>query len=230
MTKFWTGHEIYPVTDYVNLWPTKVTLKVGDRLLRMTHLPIIVSNCGKNLQNPFKDIKVMDRTQHKPSNRQCWPWMSKCDLDPAGRGLVVAHDTSSYHNKHLCQVISDSFNKWQSYGPDTKVWRTDRRTYGRTDRRTELMSISPFLLQKGGGQQKKCDLIQFSTFKIIIKEELIIIWRINKMFVFKLVIFFHEQTPFHIFFIWKIIKVHVNAKLLLPEQLKVTMSFFEKWQ
>jgi hypothetical protein len=64
-----------------------------------------LNNCGKYLQNSFKDKKVMDRTWHMPSNRQCWPWMSKCDLDPGGTGLVVAHDTLSYYNKHLCQVI-----------------------------------------------------------------------------------------------------------------------------
>jgi hypothetical protein len=130
-----------------------LTLEVGERLLRMTHCLIIVNNCGKNLQNPFKDKKVMDRTRHIPSNRQCWHWMSKCDLDIEGRGLVVAQDTSSYYNKHLCQVISDSFDKWQSYGPDTKVWRTDRRTDRRMDRRMEPISISPFFLRKGGGQQ-----------------------------------------------------------------------------
>jgi hypothetical protein len=129
--KFLIGHKIYPKTDYVNLWPPSLTLtlEVGDQLLRMTHRLIIVNNCGKYLQNPFKDKKVMDQTRLIPSNRQCWPWMSKCDLDLGGRGLVVAHDTSSYYNKHLCQVISDSFDKWQSYGPDTKVWRTDRRTF-----------------------------------------------------------------------------------------------------
>jgi hypothetical protein len=110
-----------------------LTLKVGDWFLRMTHRMIIVNNYGKYLQNPFIDKKVIDRTRHIPSNRQFWPWMSKCDLDPGGRGLVVAHDTSYYYNKHLCQVISNSFHKWQSYGPDTKVWRTDRRTDGRTD-------------------------------------------------------------------------------------------------
>jgi hypothetical protein len=127
MKKLWTEHRIYPVTDYVNIWPPSVTLtfKVGDRLLRMTHRPIVVSNCCKYLQNPFKEKKVMDRTRHIPSNRQCWPWMPKCDLDPGGRGLVVAQDTSSYYNRHFCQVISDTFNKLQSYGPDTKVWRTD---------------------------------------------------------------------------------------------------------
>jgi hypothetical protein len=125
MKKLWTRHKIYNVTDYVNLC---VTLEVGDLLLCMTHCLIIVNNCGKYLQNPFKGKKVIDRTRHIPSNRQCWPWMSKCHLDPGGRGLVVAHDTSSYYNKHLCQVISDSFNKWQSYGPDTKVWQTDGRS------------------------------------------------------------------------------------------------------
>jgi hypothetical protein len=109
-----------------------LTLEVDDRLLHLTHRLIIVNNFGKYLQNPFKDKKVMDRTRHRPSNRQCWPWMSKCNLDPGGKSLVVAHDTSSYYNKHLCQVISDSFDKWQSYGPDTKVWRTDGRTDGHT--------------------------------------------------------------------------------------------------
>jgi hypothetical protein len=59
MTKLWTGHEIYSVTNFVNLWSQSVTLtlEVGDRLLCMTHLIIIVSNCGKYLQNPFKDKK-----------------------------------------------------------------------------------------------------------------------------------------------------------------------------
>jgi hypothetical protein len=79
-----------------------------------------LNNYGKYLQNPFIDKKVMDRLRHIPSNRLCWPWMSKCDLVPGGRGLVVAHDTSSYYNKHLCQIISNSFDKWQSYGPDKK--------------------------------------------------------------------------------------------------------------
>jgi hypothetical protein len=71
-------HKIYPISDYVNLWPPSVTLilEVGDRLLRMAHCLIIVNNCDKYLQNPFTDKKVMDRTRHIPSNRQYWPWMS----------------------------------------------------------------------------------------------------------------------------------------------------------
>jgi hypothetical protein len=110
------------ITDYINFWPPNVTLtlKVGDTLLRMTHHLIIVNNCGKYFQNPFKDKKVIDRTRHIPSNRQCWSNMSKCDHDLGGRGLIVAHGTLSYYNKHVCQVISNSFDKWQSYGPDTK--------------------------------------------------------------------------------------------------------------
>jgi hypothetical protein len=136
MKKLWTGHKIYSLTDYVDLWPPSVTLtlEVGDQLLRMTHHLIIVNNCGKHLQNPFKDKKVMDRTWHIPSNRQCWHWMSKCYLDPGGMGLVVVHETSSYYNKHFCQVISDSFDKWQSYGTAMKVWWTGRRMDRWTDR------------------------------------------------------------------------------------------------
>jgi hypothetical protein len=124
MKKLWTGHKIYQGTDYVSIWPPSLTLtlKVGDWFLCMTHCLIIVNNYGKYLQNSFIDKKVMDQTQHIPSNRQCWPWMSKCDLDPGGRGLVVVHDTSSYYNKHLCEVISNSFEKWPSYGPDTSLF------------------------------------------------------------------------------------------------------------
>jgi hypothetical protein len=141
-------------------WPVlltlsvSLTLEVGDRLMRITHRLIIVNNCGKYLQNPFKDKKVMDRTQHIPSNRKCWPWMSKCDLDPGGKGLVVAYDTSSYYNKYLCQVISNSFDK--CYGPETEMWWTDGQKDGQTDwltdRQTEPISISPIFLRKGGGQ------------------------------------------------------------------------------
>jgi hypothetical protein len=129
---------------------SKCDLDLGGRwpVLRMTHCLIIVNNCCKYLQNPFKDKEVMDRTRHIPSNRQCWPWMSKCDLESGGRGLVVVHDTSCHYSKYLCQVISDSFDKWQSNGPDTKVWRTDRQMFGRTG----PISISPFFLRKGGGQ------------------------------------------------------------------------------
>jgi hypothetical protein len=34
MNKLWTGHEIYPVTDYVNLLPPTLTstLDIGDWL------------------------------------------------------------------------------------------------------------------------------------------------------------------------------------------------------
>jgi hypothetical protein len=92
-----------PDTDYVKLWAPSVTLtlEVVGRLLHWTHRLIIVNNCCKYLQNPFKDKKVMDRTRHIPSNRKCWPWISKNDIDPGGKDLVVAHDASPYCNKYL---------------------------------------------------------------------------------------------------------------------------------
>jgi hypothetical protein len=103
----------YPITDFINLWPPSVTLtsEVGDRLLCMTHHLIIVNNCVKYLQNPFKDKKVIDRTRHIPSNRQCWPWMSKCNLDLGGRWPVVAHDTSSHYCEQLWQVFTKSLKR-----------------------------------------------------------------------------------------------------------------------
>jgi hypothetical protein len=47
--KLWTGHKIYPATDYVNIWPLPVTLTlgVGDWLLSMTHHLIIVNIYAK---------------------------------------------------------------------------------------------------------------------------------------------------------------------------------------
>jgi hypothetical protein len=77
---------------------------IGDRLLRMTHHLIIVNNCGKYLQNPFKD-KFMDHTRWYTLkqtmlilNEQVRPW-------PSSRSLVVAHDTSSYLKKYLCKAF-----------------------------------------------------------------------------------------------------------------------------
>jgi hypothetical protein len=111
--------------------------------LRMTYCLIILIKYGKYLQNPFIDKKVMDRTRHIPSNRQCWPWMSKCDLDAGSRGLVVAYDTSSYYTQHLCQVISNSFHKCQSYGPTGHESVTDGQTDGRS-----LFLYPPFFFEK----------------------------------------------------------------------------------
>jgi hypothetical protein len=81
----------------------------------------------------------MDQTQHIPSNRKCWPWMSKCDLDPGGKGLVVVQDTSPYYNKYLCQVILNSFDN-------------EGVTEGRTDRRS-LFLYPPFFFEKVGTQR-----------------------------------------------------------------------------
>jgi hypothetical protein len=45
--KLWTGHKIYPITDYVNHRPLCVTLTVGTHVLRMTYHRIIVTICAK---------------------------------------------------------------------------------------------------------------------------------------------------------------------------------------
>jgi hypothetical protein len=72
--------------------------------------------------------------------------MSKCDLDPGGRGLVVVHDTSSYYNKHLCKLFQiPSIN-------DKVMDRTrkcDRQTDGRKDGRS-LFLYPPFFFEKAG--------------------------------------------------------------------------------
>jgi hypothetical protein len=37
--------------------------------------------------------------------------MYKWDIDPGGRGLVVAHDTLNFYSKYLWQGILNSFDK-----------------------------------------------------------------------------------------------------------------------
>jgi hypothetical protein len=73
MKKLWTGHKIYPLTDYVNLWPLRVSLtfEVGTHVLRMTYHLIIVTDCAKYFQNPLIYEEVMDGTQNIPYNRLC---------------------------------------------------------------------------------------------------------------------------------------------------------------
>jgi hypothetical protein len=55
MKKFYIGHNIYPLKDYVNFLPRNVTLtlEVGMQVLRMTHCLIIVNICAKCFQNPL---------------------------------------------------------------------------------------------------------------------------------------------------------------------------------
>jgi hypothetical protein len=49
------------------------------QVLGMTHCLIIVTICGKYLQNPLIFEKVMDQTQNIPCNRLCESLTSKCD-------------------------------------------------------------------------------------------------------------------------------------------------------
>jgi hypothetical protein len=71
MKKLWTEHKIYHITDYVSLWPLRVTLtlEVGTHVLRMTYHLIIVTICAKYFQNPLIYEEVMDRTQNIPKYR-----------------------------------------------------------------------------------------------------------------------------------------------------------------
>jgi hypothetical protein len=135
MTKLWTRHKIYPVTDYVNIWPPSVTLtlKVSDWVLRMTHRLIIVNNYGKYLQNPFIDKKVMDRTRHIPSNRQCWTeWVSATLTLEVGVWLL--------RMTHRLIIINICATLFQIPFINDKVMdRTRKLTDGRTDGRPAEM-------------------------------------------------------------------------------------------
>jgi hypothetical protein len=68
MKTLWTGHKIYPITEYVNLSPLSVTLtlEVGTQVLRMTCHLIIVTICAKYFQNPLIYEEVMNGTHNIP--------------------------------------------------------------------------------------------------------------------------------------------------------------------
>jgi hypothetical protein len=65
MKKLWTGHKIYPITDFVDLFTPSVTLTldVGLQVLYMTYHLIIVTVCANYFQNPLIFEKVIDQTQ-----------------------------------------------------------------------------------------------------------------------------------------------------------------------
>jgi hypothetical protein len=73
MKRLWTGHKISPITNYVNLWPLRVTLtlEVGAHALSMTYPIIIVTICSKYFQNPLIYEEIMDVKQNIPYNRLC---------------------------------------------------------------------------------------------------------------------------------------------------------------
>jgi hypothetical protein len=61
----WTGHDIYPQIDNVDLeWASAtLTLEVGVWLLGMTHRLITTNICAKLFQIPLINDKVMDQTR-----------------------------------------------------------------------------------------------------------------------------------------------------------------------
>jgi hypothetical protein len=73
MKKLLTGHKVYAITDYVNIWPLRVTLtlEVRTHVLRMTYHLIIETFCGKYFQNPLIYLKIIDGTQIIPYNKLC---------------------------------------------------------------------------------------------------------------------------------------------------------------
>jgi hypothetical protein len=61
------GHKIYPKTDcYFLLQGVTLHLEVGLQVLRMTHRLIIVSVCGKYLQNPLIYEKIWTHNKIYP--------------------------------------------------------------------------------------------------------------------------------------------------------------------
>jgi hypothetical protein len=77
----------------------------------MTHDLIIVNICAKQFQNTSNNEKYGLHTKIPNKNHIKLALTSKCGLDLGDKCPVVAHDTSSYYNKYLCQVIYISFDK-----------------------------------------------------------------------------------------------------------------------
>jgi hypothetical protein len=127
-----------------------LTLEVGVCLLCTTLCLDIVNISAKYFQNPLMDEKGIDQTRHILSNKHCWSSKTKCVFDLGNRGMDVTHDTSSYYiNKYLCKAVSNSFDEWLRYGPDTKdLSEMD----GQTDwHKTEPISRFPFYPVKWRG-------------------------------------------------------------------------------
>ena len=147
MTKLWTGHEICPVTGCANIWPPSVTLtlEAGDLLLSMTHLLIIVSNCGKNLQNPFRDRE--DQTRDILSKRQV-------DLEWASATLTLEVGVWLLRMTHRLIIINICAKLFQIPFINDKVMDRTRKCDGRTAPKMVLMWLSlwsfwPFLVTRG---------------------------------------------------------------------------------
>jgi hypothetical protein len=146
MLKLWTGHEIYPVTVYVNIWPPSLTLtlEVGDRLLRMTHLLIIVSNCGKYLQNSFKDKKLW-------TGHDIYPKIDNVDLNWASATLTLEVGVWLLRMTHRLMITNICAKIFQIHLINDKVMDLTGKWDRWTDRRMEPISISPIFLRKRRG-------------------------------------------------------------------------------
>jgi hypothetical protein len=179
MKKLWTGHKLYLITDYVDFWPPSVTLtlELGDRLLRMTRRLIIVNNYASIYKIPSKIRKLW-------TGHDIYPQKDNVDLDRASATLTLEVGVWLLRTKHRLIITNICAKLFQIPLINDKVMvrtrkcdgRMDGRalvpifsglwaisfvlfwqTCGRTDRRTESISISPFFFAKGGGN--KCIII-----------------------------------------------------------------------
>jgi hypothetical protein len=97
-----TGHKLYSVTDYVNIWPPSVTLTLEVKSgCCAWHIVLLLWTLVASIYKiPSRIRKLWVRTRHTPSNRKCWPWMSKCDLVPGG--MI---QSKRFHMFNILQIV-----------------------------------------------------------------------------------------------------------------------------
>ncbi len=112
-----------------------LTFYQGTWLLKMTSS----QSCKHLCQAIWKSIHRFRRYRAEGNLQHIWPLTSNCDLDLGRRAMVIDRDTSSHHDKHLCQTIWKSIHRFRRYRAETNLQQTDRQT----DRPTSWLLYIP---------------------------------------------------------------------------------------
>jgi hypothetical protein len=148
------GHKIYPIKYYVNCWYFSVTLtfEVGRQVLGVTHRLFIVTMLIFDLQLwpwPWRKVtdccawhivsllwtfvasiyKIPSKIRKLRTGHDIHPQKDNVYLEWASVTLEVGVWLLRMTNRHI--IINFCAKLFQSFGPDTIVWRTEGRpTFG----------------------------------------------------------------------------------------------------
>jgi hypothetical protein len=116
MKKLWTGHKIYPVTDYVNLWPPSVILTLEVGVLQVTQVPL--GSYGQTDAPAYFYIPLFSSKRRGTiKNDKVWTPTVTLTLVVGTQVLFATHHTSmviSYMKEKL-----KSFHAYWSFRADT---------------------------------------------------------------------------------------------------------------